>query len=72
MQKRTTLAQELNEFVCNKEVSEAYTAESLRVTINETVLYKKGKIRPNNLEKLFKALITIQPTNVKSERAFPA
>ena len=49
-EKSTAWAQELNEIISNKEVSEVWTVESLRVIIKEIVLYEESKIRPNNLE----------------------
>ena len=60
---RTKRAQELNEFICSRKVSDIWTAESSNVITEDIVLYKQNKIRLNNLEKLFKALITIQPTS---------
>ena len=53
-----------------KEVSEVCTSESSRAIIKEMVLNEESLMSPNNLEKLFKPLMTIQPTSVESKGAF--
>ena len=68
-----TLAQELYAFVADdKNEEEQCNNISSQVEQKEMMLYEITKRRPNNLEKLYAALKTIQPTSVEAERAFSA
>ena len=69
-QERTALAEDLNEFICNKKVLEVFSSEILFVIIKKMVLHEDNKIKANNLEKVFTVLMTIQPNSVESDRAF--
>ena len=64
------MAEDLNEFICNKKVLEVFSSEILFVIIKKMVLHEDNKIKANNLEKVFTVLMTIQPNSVESDRAF--
>ena len=66
-----TLTQELYAFVANgKNEEEQYNKVSSQVVQKDILLYEITKRRPSNLEKLYAALKTIEPTSVEVERAF--
>jgi hypothetical protein len=46
------------------------STQAERIIKKEMSLFESTKKRPENLEKLFKALKTIPPTSIEAERAF--
>ena len=65
-----TLAQELFAFVADDKNEEQCNNVSYRVVQKEMMLYEITKRRPNNLEKLYAALKTKNPLQLKPSLHF--
>jgi hypothetical protein len=71
---KTCMAQELHQFLnmpdSDYDQSGTIEAASSQIIKKEMALFEASKTRPENLEKLFRALKSIPPTSVEAERAF--
>ena len=72
--KSITLSEEFQSFLedSNNPAPPAQEEIGAHIVKKEMNLFEATKKRPENLDKLFKALLTIRPTSVEPERAFSA
>lgn len=64
------LSAEFSKFLEKEEAQTSESSMTHSVIRKEMALFDASSKRPENLQKLFKALKTIKPTSVESERAF--
>ena len=64
------LQEEINQCMRGPDVVEKTGTDLQKILAKEFALYESTKVRPENLNRLYLALGTIQPTSVEAERAF--
>lgn len=64
------LQQEINQCMRGPDIVEKTGNDLQKILSKEFALFETTKVRPENLQRLYLALGTIQPTSVEAERAF--